>query len=417
MTTKAKAGASVPMTQDELVRALLRVGGYLGTQMIERELEIRIAIWVAIAGTNLHLLGSPGTGKSLVLRELSACVTGASYFEKALNAGMPADAIIGAYDMAEFARTGEFKRNVNGMLPTADTTLIDELFRGNGPMQDALLSMANSEERQYEFNGGMHRSNLLFFASASNHMPDADNEQAQALVDRISCVLHVEPIRAKESFKEMMRRHHARTIAKLEGTFERDRETVTIEQLREAQRQAKYVDPTRDDFLEAQATLWSAARSEGLIISERRWVELKRVMQAVAWMNGRDHCTPNDVAVAEFGIATDKDHRAIAHKLVLPYLGSYEQQAAKMAELAAEPLAELVQLRPAVEEGGMRLGAEVLTPAINALRSLADVRDRTEKLIAQAENEKREASALRAVLGEIEAMRQWAKTNKLPAID
>jgi hypothetical protein len=65
----------------------------------------------------------------------------------------------------------------------------------------------------------------------------------------------------------------------------------------------------------------------------------------------------------------------------------------------------------------MRLGAEVLTPAINALRSLADVRDRTEKLIAQAENEKREASALRAVLGEIEAMRQWAKTNKLPAID
>jgi MoxR-like ATPase len=414
MTTATKgSGASASMTHEELRKSFVRVGDYLGTQMIERELPIRVAIWVAIAGTNLHLLGPPGTGKSYLLREFSACIVGADYFEKALNAGMPPDAVIGAYDMAEFARTGKFQRNVDGMLPTAHTTLIDELFRGNGPMQDALLTMVNSEERQYEFNGGMRLSKLLFFASASNHTPDADNEQAQALVDRLSCVLHIEPLRAKESFKEMLRRHQDRTIAKLEGTFERDRETITLEQVHEAQRQAKYVDTKRDDFLEAAATLWNAARAEGLAPSDRRWVEIKRVMQAVAWMNGRDYCTPEDVAVAEFGIATDKDHRAIAHKLVLPYLGRFEEAAVKMGEEAAKPLADLAELRPAIENGPVNLPNEIMVPAINSLRALRDVRERTAKLIAEADNEKREAAGLRAVLAEIEAMRAWADSQKL----
>jgi MoxR-like ATPase len=417
MTTTTKAsGASAPVTQEELRKSFTRVGDYLGTQLIERELEVRVAIFVAIAGTNLHLLGPPGTGKSHLLREFSACIVGADYFEKALNAGMPPDAVIGAYDMAEFARTGKFQRNVIGMLPTAHTTLIDEMFRGNGPMQDALLTMVNSEERQYEFNGGMRRSNLIFFASASNHTPDADNEQAQALVDRLSIMLHVEPLRAKASFKEMMRRHHARTIAKLEGTFERDRETITLEQVHEAQRQAKYVDPTRDDFLEAQTTLWAAARAEGLMISERRWVELKRVMQAVAWMNGRDYCTPEDVAIAEFGIATDKDHRAVAHKLVLPYLGRFEQEATKMAEEAAGPLASLRELRPAIEAGGLNLDKKILNPAIGHLRDLAIVRDRIYKLIAEAEKEQREAGTLRALANELEATKKWALEQHLPAM-
>jgi MoxR-like ATPase len=413
-TTNARPRAASAVTVSP--QDFVNVKTFLTEQvLIERTVEARMMELAAVSGTNIHLLGPPGTAKSLGLREYSKCMIGSAYFEKAMNAGMPADAIIGAYDMAKFAKSGEFTRNVDGHLPTADVGFIDEMFRANGPAQDALLPMANSEERQFEFNGGMHRSGLLLFASASNHMPDADNEQAQALVDRITLVLHVDRLKSKDSFKELIRRHHARTIANLEGTWEQDRVTITVEQVREAQRQCKYVDKTRDDFLDSLATLRDNVFREGLSVSDRRWVELVRVMQAVAWMNGRDYCTPEDCAIAEFGIATDPDHVGVAHKLVLPFLGRFETEAVEKAQEAAGPLATWAELRPLVEEAGAHLPDPVLRRALVCTRQIDDVKQRVDALIGEAENEKRDAASLRALASELLAAQKWMHDNKLPS--
>lgn len=381
--------------------------------VLERKQEARVLRLTALAGTNFHLLAEPGTGKSLLVREFSRCIGGA-YFEKALNAGMPADAIIGAYDMARFAKTGEFVRNVDGYLPTADVGFLDEWFRSNGPTQDALLPIANVGERQYEHNGGMERSGLLFLGSASNHMPDADNEQAQALVDRITVVMHVERLKSKDSFKELMRRDQARTRALLAGTWERDRVTITTDQVREAQRQVKLVDQTRDDFLEALANLRDETFRAGLRVSDRRWVEITRLMRACAWMAGRDHCIAEDCAIAEFGIATDPDHVGVAHGLVLPFLGRFEKEATEKANEAAGPLAEWAELRPLVDEAGVDLPDALLNRALKCTRKIDDVKKRVDKVIDEADREQREAATLRDLGGELLAAQKWFHANHLP---
>jgi MoxR-like ATPase len=410
-TKRARTASAVAVSPQDFVNVRTFLTDHV---LIERTVEARMMELAAVSGTNIHLLGPPGTAKSLGLREYSKCMTGSAYFEKAMNAGMPADAIIGAYDMAKFAKTGEFTRNVDGHLPTADVGFVDEMFRANGPAQDALLPMANSEERQFEFNGGMHRSSLLLFASASNQMPDADNEQAQALVDRITLVLHVDRLKSKDSFKELIRRHHARTIANLEGRWEQERVTITVEQVREAQRLCKYVDNTRDDFLDALATLRDEVYREGLGVSDRRWVELVRVMQAVAWMNERDYCTPEDCAIAEFGIATAEEHAAVAHKLVLPFLGRFETEAVEKAQEAAGPLAKWAEIRPAIEEAGVHVPDDLLRRALLMSREIDDVKRRVDAVIGEAENEKRDAASLRAVAGELLAAQKWVHANKLP---
>src|SRR4051794_17062984 len=105
-TPGANGRSRVKVTPEDF----LRVIGFLDTRvLVERSLELRIINLAALAGVNVHMQGPPGVAKSLGLREYAKSIAGARYFEKPLNANLPADAVIGAYDMALFARTGEFQ--------------------------------------------------------------------------------------------------------------------------------------------------------------------------------------------------------------------------------------------------------------------------------------------------------------------
>lgn len=406
----AKAATSIVQPAD-----FLRVVQFLDTQvLVERSLELRILLLGLLAGVNVHQLGPPGVAKSLGLREFAKCIEGARYFEKALNANLPADAVIGAYDMALFARTGEFARNVEHYAPNAHIIFLDEWFRANGPMQDALLPLANTEERQAEKNGGMMDCPTLVLVSASNHTPDPDNEQAQALVDRITLMCYVERVKQDDSFKEIIRRHHDRRLAQKGGTWKR--ETVTVEQVQAAQRSVDEVRPT-PEYLDAVAKLRRQAVDEGLgSVSDRRWVELGRVARAQAYMSGRDHLIPEDLAVVEHGLWRDKDEIPLAHKLVLPFHGRFEREATQKRTEAAKSIAMLEEIRPLVEgtPPAEELDPAVLTKAIQASRAIATCKQRVDAVLEEAEKEKRDAAGLRDLSNELLSLQLWLKKNKLP---
>lgn len=405
----AKAESKIVAPQD-----FLRVTQFLDTQvLVERALELRVIILALLAGVNLHELGPPGTAKSLGLREFARCITGARYFEKPLNANLPADAVIGGYDMPRFASTGEFVRNVEHHAPNAHIVFLDEWFRANGPMLDALLPLANTEERQAEHNGGMMHCPTLVLVSASNHMPDPDNEQAQALVDRITLMLFVDRVKQADSFKEIIRRHHAKRQNEAAGTY--TRETVTLEQVQHAQREVMAVVPMAD-FLDKAVELRRQAGDEGLSVSDRRWVELFRVCRAQAWMSGRDHLIPEDLAVVEHGLWRTRDEQPIAHKLVLPFHGRFEREATKHRQEAAQHIAAVEAIRPLVEgtPPGSELDGEVIQKAIAASRSIAAVKERVDKVLEEADREQRDAAGLHDLSNELLALQQWFKANGLP---
>jgi MoxR-like ATPase len=409
-TTRARKPKPPSVTPGDF----LRITQFLDTRvLVERALELRILTLGLLSGVNVHLLGPPGVAKSLGLREFAKCIDGARYFEKALNAGLPEDAVIGGYDMPLFVATGDFQRKVAGKLPDAHLGFLDEWFRANGPMLDSLLPIANTEERLAEVDGTPVQAPLLALVSASNHMPDADNEQAAALVDRITLMSLVERVRSDDSFMEMIDRHHARRLAVANDAWER--ETVSLAQVIAAQLQVNAVRPT-PEFKEHAAKLRRDAITEGLDVSDRRWLELYRVCRANAWMSGRDHLIPEDLAVTEHGMWRDPDHRGTAHKLVLPFHGRYEREATAKREEAAGPIAAFEAIRPLVEgtPPSEDLERDVLTKAISASRNIAGVKARVDAVLEEAAREKRDAATLRDLSNELHAVQLWFKANKLP---
>lgn len=408
--SKRKAGATVKVTPDDFRRVLAWLGS---TQLVERERTMRDVNLCALAGQNLHQLGPAGVAKSHALSEFAACISGARYFEKQINAGLPPDSVLGAYDMPRFAATGEFVRNVEHHAPNADISFIDEIFRGNGPMLDALLPYMNSAKRRAELNGGMVPVPTLFVVTASNHMPDRDDGQRQALVDRITMMQYIDDIRTDDNFVAVMRQHGARLTSA--GDVESTRETIAKEQLQQAQAEVRAVTLT-PEFENAATKLRKDAEANGLRASTRRWLELYVVCRANAWMNGRKHLVPEDLAVCEPGLWRDPNDRAKAHELVIKFHGRFEREANERRKEAAKPLAQLAEVRPVIENTPphQELDVEVWKKVNNASRALGSVRERVCKSLAEAAKEQMDASGLRELEAELRATQEWLAANKMP---
>lgn len=413
-TTRAKkptaANSGVKVSPEDFER----VERWITTEvLVERALEMRVLIRGSLAGVNVHEIGKPGVAKSLGLREYAKCVQDALYFEKVVHGMMPADAIIGGYDMPLFARTGEFRRVGSGYAPHAHIVFIDEIPRANGPTLDSLLPMLNTTERASEQNGGMVKTPILFMVTASNTWFDAENQQHQALSDRVTLMLDVEDVKSEDSFKEILRRDHERRQHITTGALKR--ETITLEQLIEAQSQVQQV-RLSPEYLDAAAKLRREAAQEGLSFGPRRWVELGYVARANAWMANRDVTIPEDLAIIEHGLWRDKDDKPLAHKLVLPFHGRFEREASAKRQEAAKPLSDVEAIRPQVEgtPPNEELDQDVLTKAISASRKIDEVKKRVDKVLVEADKEKRDASALRELSNELLAVQKWFKSNSLP---
>jgi MoxR-like ATPase len=406
---KASAKAQRAVSPEDFERVIRWITTVV---LVERDVEMRVLIRGALAGVNIHFIGEPGIAKSLSLREFAKCIVDAVYFEKQVHAQMPADALIGGYDPKTFVETGQLERNVTGKMPMAHIPFIDEIPRANGPTHDSILSLMNTQERQYESNGHLGKAECRFVVTASNTWFDADNQQAQALSHRITLMLKIEDIKSDDSFKELMRRDHMRRIGDASLP---PRETITLAQLDAAQAQVQHV-TLSPEYLDAQAKLRRDCKQEGLRIQPRAWIELGLVARANAWMAGRDHTIAEDLAIVEHGLWRDQDDIAIAHKLVLPFHGRFEREASAKRQEAAKPLAAVEKIRPKVEgtPPDQELEQPVLTEAIAASRQIDHVKSRVDQVLAEADKEKRDAAALRELSNELLATQMWFKANALP---
>jgi MoxR-like ATPase len=399
----------------------LRVAQFLNTKvLVERPVEIRVMNLALIAGINAHLNGSPGVAKSLGLDEYAKCIVGATYFKKPLNEDLSPSRVLGEWDYPRFMRgdTSELERKIAGYAPTADIIFVDEVFRANGLMLDALLPLANVGEREFEHNGGMAKAPVKLMVSAANFNPDPDNVRAQAYLDRVTVMLWVERVKASDSFKEILRRAQARREHTAAGTWGDERETITIEQVVQAQREAVAVQHTTE-YLDAMWELREGAEREGLPVSDRRWVELDQFAHANAWLAGRDHLIAEDVAVMEFGMAREKSQVPIAHKLVLKYHGRYEAAAAEKRNEAAAHIAKWEEIRAGVEAvpATEKLDPSLLRQALGVSHAIDEVKESVDAVLAEADREKRDAANLRDLSNELLAIQRWAYKNSIRTLD
>ena len=153
----------------------------LTARFVEKDDIILMVIVCAIAHQPLLMVGKPGTAKSkIILRFCEGLGLGRAgeggkhhtLFQYLLNAFTEPDEVLGPLDIEALrANPPEFRRFRSGSITDAEVIFMDEVFRANSAILNALLSVIN--ERQVFEGGKITTARARLIYGASNNTPTA----------------------------------------------------------------------------------------------------------------------------------------------------------------------------------------------------------------------------------------------------
>jgi MoxR-like ATPase len=274
---------------------------------------IRLLLIATLAGEHAVLIGPPGTAKSALLRTFAKLLD-ARYFEYLLTRFTEPNEIFGPVDLNAF-REGRYERRTEGMLPDAEIVFLDEVFKSNSAILNALLTLLN--ERRFTSGGKVMRSPLLSAFGASNEVPADEN--LGAVFDRFLLRIRSDNLDAYH-FQDLLDRGLAHEVAGLAGADVRP--LVHASEIAGLHR--TFGERTKFDqgFFAAYKGLIFQIRAEGVTVSDRRVVKLLKLFAASAFLDGRTTPDASDFFVLKH-IWNSEDQASILDALVSPVLDAY----------------------------------------------------------------------------------------------
>jgi MoxR-like ATPase len=270
---------SVPPSQT--IPRLQQVARSLEAAFLGKSEVVRLMMIAAIAGEHMVLIGPPGTAKSALIRMFARLVD-ARYYEYLLTRFTEPNEIFGPIDIQAF-RSGEYRRRMEGMLPAAEIVFLDEVFKANSAILNALLSVLN--ERVYTVGSTVHTTPLLSAFAASNEVPN--DEDLMAVFDRFLLRVRSDNLDSYH-FQELLQRGVAQEVGKLTGEQARTQPLLTSQALHDLR--APFAERLRsvpEGFLSTYKGLVFQIRAEGVSMSDRRAIKLIKLFVASAMLDGR----------------------------------------------------------------------------------------------------------------------------------
>jgi MoxR-like ATPase len=319
LTDPDRRNSVSPLSPAQTVQRLQHVARTLEASFLGKSEAVRLMMIASIAGEHMVLIGPPGTAKSALIR-LYARLVDATYFEYLLTRFTEPNEIFGPIDIQAF-RSGAYERRMEGMLPSAEIVFLDEVFKANSAILNALLSVLN--ERVYTVGSQVHRTPLISAFGASNEVPN--DEDLMAVFDRFLLRVRSENLDSYH-FQELLQRGIQHEVRKLSGTYDQMEPVLHASHLHALQGSfAERMSRFPEDFLSKYKGLVFQIRAEGVSMSDRRAIKLLKLFAASAMLDGRPQPDDSDFFILRH-IWNNLDQAEILDGVVGPVLEAHYRE-------------------------------------------------------------------------------------------
>lgn len=272
----------------------------LNAKFYDREAEIEALMTALLSRQHILFIGPAGTGKSALATMLGEIVEGSRFFQHLLTSFSTPEELFGVLSLKDLEQ-GIYKRNIEGMLPQAHFAFIDEIFKANSAILNALLTLIN--ERIFTNNGVAIETPLMTIVGSSNEYIEED-EGLEALFDRFLLRYEVNYIRDDNSFIEMLKNNERTLIPKLS--------------LKELQQHQELVQAVKipNEIYSTLSKIRNKLKAEGICPSDRRFKQSLSLLQAKAYLDGRLQVNRSDIVLLSNVLWEKAEQRELAKDIV-----------------------------------------------------------------------------------------------------
>ena len=343
---------SNPKTQTiEISRQkLLEVEKTLNQLVIGHEDFVKALMLASVSGEHIVVLGSPGTAKSYTIRAFAKLLN-AKFYSYLLTKFTSYDEIFGAVDITALTK-GEFRRSWSKIVE-ADFIFLDEIFKANSAILNALLSLLQERVIYDPMSGEARQVNVHTAVGASNETPE--DPELQALYDRFAVRVFISYL---EDDKLLLNAIQARWLSNnnLQPIATMD-DVKTLHNFAISLMSAKIKDLGHEVYKLYHVNvvpLVKSLRAKGVIVSDRTIIEkLPKLYCAY---------------LAIYGITLDNVMSA-TYELV-QYLARNREELQSIRRAIDEALGEVAELARKLEKAKEYLRSKNLTSAKEALKDV-----------------------------------------------
>ncbi|MBR5910895.1 MAG: AAA family ATPase [Bacteroidales bacterium] len=313
------------MTQKEINDLLRKILEELNGGLYEKERSVRLTLLAVLAGESTFMLGEPGTAKSLVARRISEAFEEPEnkdeikFFDYLMNQFSTPEEVFGPVSITEL-KNDNYVRKTEKYLPKAQFAFLDEIWKANPAIQNALLTILN--EKIFRNGTQVEEVPLIGFMSASNELP-AKDMGLDAIFDRFLVRILEKPISDEDNFRSMIS-----AGKNLQVNVSRKLTKEIINQILKESENVVLTDECFDIIQSVRKAITDKNNSikdeaEKFIVSDRRWKKIVNLMRVSAYCNNRTETDLMDASLIADCIWSTEKQETEAKRIVANAIKAY----------------------------------------------------------------------------------------------